>query len=157
MLKLPSQILEQWEQTSLRSYGVLVYRQLSIARDVSASDESIDFIKKSGQPSFFKSSFIDSMDADLIEQEVKLSIEQVLPDDVSDEAILLPPLFIRSNETINIEYLPPHVYLFAYESGPVVPVFTRIDADTLQCIIDLYSIVSEQFFNSQTAVELLHL
>lgn len=153
MLKLPSQILEQWQQTSLRSFGVLVYRKLTIARDVPSPDGGREW----RDPSFFVSSFIDLADAELVEQQVKLNIEQVLSDDVAEEAILLPPLFIRSNETLIIEYLPPHVYLFACECGPVVPVFTRLSEDTLHCIIDLYSLVSDKFFNGQTAAELLHI
>jgi hypothetical protein len=151
MLHLPSQILEACQLSNLRHYGVLVYHK------VSTKQERYEHTGETSKSDLFSSSFKYSVDSDQIAQQIFTQMDNILYDSNNQEeeqVTILPPLFLRSNSDLTI-VLKPNAFLVALASGPVVPVLTSVNDTTLSLIINLYSIVSEQFYNSNTAVSLL--
>ena len=149
MLKNPSHILQDYKLIELRGYGVLVYRKVATSNELEHHDSiGVDL---------FTNAFNSPSHANVVKEYIFTEISSILdndPENQVDKITILPPLFIRADVNFTLA-IRQNVYLIALSSGPVIPVMTSINDNTISLIINLYNIVSDHYYNETTAAALL--
>jgi len=114
MLKLPSVIIEQAGATTRRQYASIIFKCLQ---------------QPSGTTESLKACFEKEKDAALFTQHVQDRVNITFPCDIAEECFILPPLFLRSNESFIGE--STQILLVAYDTGLIFPVVRLRNTDQL--------------------------
>jgi hypothetical protein len=116
MLKLPSTILEKAGTSTRRQYASIVFRCLQ----QTTSDTN----------GILTASFENEEDAKMYLKHVQTRVDLSLPCDSAEEAIVLPPLFLRSSVDAICE-VNSQLFLVMYATGNIFPVVRLRNTDKL--------------------------
>ena len=154
MLLPPSKVLEAAGVSDFKTYAMLVYKRALKANEAilngCGAGESAE--------SMSDYSFAQGVSArGPLYTHVKSRYDASVPDEEDCIAMILPPLFIRSNMD-SLVLFQENMHLVFCKDGPVVPVVTRVKHNTtglLSALVELYGLVSQNFVTKENLSDLL--
>lgn len=165
MLLLPSEILRNARVKTVREYAIMIRKYIIGTLDIDKVSKKDNY--KIYAQSLGIKSFLDPRDGHLCYESTYKELEKEFDDDEKNtkkeekDFVLLPPLFIRSNDECIIK-LHKNLYLVCCHNGPIIPAVLSINFELLNGhdtllddLIGIYNAKSKDHVNQSNLYEVL--